>query len=363
MAIFVARMRVRHIIVLLGAAALLYLFAWQTGHDFGAFAVAPARPLPRALAADTRLDGLRRTTTLPEGPEDIALDARGDLYTGTADGHLYVLERGSDRWRAITLTYGRPLGLAFGPDDRWLYVADAERGLMRTDKQGHLERIVDTTADGRDLGLVDDLAVGPDGAVYFTSASDNWPLDAYEGAVLAHDRTGRLFRYRPREQTLELLADSLAFANGVALAPGGDAVYVAQTTDYSVLRYPITADGTVGPAERFAEGLPGFPDGLTFGPRGRLWVALADERDARLDALAAHPLLREAIYKLPEGFGPRPRYRASVIALDTDGRIVDRLGTSGAEDAYRGITNAVWRGDTLWVGSLVERSVAYWVKM
>ena len=352
-------MRVRYILLLLALAALGYLLLWPTGHDFGAFAPEEAPALSPALAGDTRLDGLRRTATLSEGPEDVALDGRGDVYTGTADGHLYVLARGHDDWRAITLTYGRPLGLAFDPSGRWLYVADGERGLMRTDREGHLERIVDTTADGRDLGLVDDLAVAPDGTVYFTSASDNWALADYEGAALAHDRTGRLFRYTPQTRALEVLADGLAFANGVAVAPDADAVYVAQTTDYSVLRFPLAADGSVGAAERFAERLPGFPDGLSFDDAGRLWVALVGERDGRLDAMAPYPWLREAVYKLPEGFKPRPKYRASVVALGAGGRIVDRLGSSGDDDAYRGITNAVWRGDTLWVGSLVERSVAW----
>ena len=354
-------MRVRYIVLLLVLASLAYLFAWPTGHTFEAFEVAEAAALPPELADDTSLDSLRRTGTVQDGPEDIAVDAGGAVYTGTADGHLYVLEPGAERWRAITLTYGRPLGLAFDPSDRWLYVADAERGLMRTDKQGHLEQIVDTTADGRDLGLVDDLAVGRDGAVYFTSASDNWALADYEGAVLAHDRTGRLLRYRPAAKTLDVLDEGLAFANGVAVAPDGRYVYVAQTTDYSVLRYPIAADGAVGPAERFAERLPGFPDGLGFDGRGRLWAAIVDERSGLLDALAPYPRLREATHKLPEGFRPLPRYRASLLALDRDGRIVERLGASDGEDAYRGITNVAWRGDTLWVGSLVERSVGWLV--
>lgn len=350
-------MRVRYIVLLLSVASVAYLALWPVPSDFRAFDAEAAHALPAALQADTRLDSLRRMATVGDGPEDIAIDTRGNLYTGTANGHLWVFEPGAKDWRPITLTYGRPLGLAFSPDERWLYVADATQGLMVTDAAGHLERLVDTFA-GEDLGLVDDLAVAPDGRVYFTSATRHWGLGEVEDAFLAHDRTGRLFRYNPKSRTLDLLADSLAFANGVAVAADGSAVYVAETAGYRVLRLPIAADGTVGAPERFAERLPGFPDGLNFDARGRLWVSLVGPRNELLDRLAGRPLLREAVYKLPEGFKPKAKYRSGLLALDKRGRTVDFLaGSEARREPFAGITNAVWRGDTLYVGSLVERSV------
>ena len=359
-------MRVRHIVLLLAAAALLYLFALPGARSYEAYIVEPPAPPPEALATDARLDELRRFTTIADGPEDVAVDAGGDLYTGTADGTLWTLPADAQMgdWRPVTLTYGRPLGLAFGPADRWLYVADAERGLMRTDKRGHLERIVDEY-DGRDLGLVDDLDVSPEGVVYFTSATTAYGLDDYEGALLAHDRTGRLYAYDTRTRRLSVVLDGLAFPNGVAVAPDGSAVYVALTADYAVLRVPLGGDGAPR-AERFAERLPGFPDGLSFDTRGRLWVSLVAPRSSALDALAGRPVLRRALYRVPEGFKPRPDPESSLVALDGEGRVVDRLGFSGEmserDKPYRSITNAVWRGDTLYVGSLTERAVGYWVR-
>ena len=359
-------MRVRHILLLAAAAALLYLFALPSARPFASFTAEPPAALPAALAADGRLDELRRFTTIAEGPEDVAVDAGGHLYTGTADGTLWTLppDRQMGDWRPITLTYGRPLGLAFGPADRWLYVADAEQGLMRTDKEGHLEQIVGEY-EGRDLGLVDDLDVSPDGVVYFTSATTAYGLDDYEGAILAHDRTGRLYAYDTRDKSLSVVLDGLAFPNGVAVAPDGSAVYVALTADYAVLRVPLNRDGAPR-AERFAERLPGFPDGLSFDDAGRLWVSLVAPRSSVLDALTDRPVLRQAIHRVPEGFKPRPDERSSLLALDDDGVVVDRLGFSGEmrerDKPYRSITNAVWRGDTLYVGSLTERAVGYYVR-
>lgn len=352
-------MRVRHIVLALAVAALLYLFALPSARPFASYAVEPARELPAGLAADARLDGIRRLTTIGDGPEDIAVDAGGHLYTGTAEGNLWTLAPGREDWRPIAVTYGRPLGLAFGPADRWLYVADARQGLMRTDKEGHLERIVDEY-EGEDLGFVDDLAVAPDGTVYFTSASRVWGYEDVEGAILAHDRTGRLYAYDPVAQQLSVVLDSLAFPNGVAVAPDGSAVYVALTSEYAVLRLALGETDGAPRAERFAEGLTGFPDGLDFDGRGRLWVSLARPRDAVLDGLAEYPLLRRAVYRLPEGFKPRPRVGTAMVALGPDGDVVDYLGASAdAREPYVAIANGVWRGDTLYVGSLVERSVGW----
>ena len=337
-------MRVRYIVLLLALTVAAYLCFWPVRTPFRAFDANLATALPAHLAGDTRLDSLRRMATVGDGPEDIAVDSLGNVWTAIENGHVYVFERGALDWRPVTLTYGRPLGLAFSPDERWLYIADATQGLMRTDKLGHLERLIDTL-QGEDLGLVDDLAVAPDGAVYFTSATRHWGVDEVTSAMLAHDRTGRLFRYVPATKRLTVVADSLAFANGVAVAADGTAVYVAETAAYRVLRIPIATDGATGTAERFAERLPGFPDGLNFDDRGRLWVSLVNPRSNTLDDLAGKPFLRELIYKLPADFKPKADYGTAIVALGSRGEIVDYLGASTDHpEPFLAITNAVWRG-------------------
>ena len=352
-------MRVRYIVLYMAVATGLYLTMWPTPVDFAAFEAEASPALTGILAPNDKLAKLKILATAGDGPEDVAVDADGTLYTGVPDGHLLVLEPGAKVWRPITLTYGRPLGLAFDASYRWLYIADAERGLMRTDKLGHLERLIDTFA-GEDLGLVDDLALAPDGSIYFTSATRHWGVGDVKAAILAHERSGRLFRYQPQSRQLSLVADSLSFPNGVAISPDGRWLYVAQTADYDVLRFELDSTATVrGEASRWATQLPGFPDGLNFDGRGRLWVSLVSPRNALLDRLGPWPALREVVWRLPEQFQPQADHLMMIVALDVEGNIIDSFGGhTGQKLPYAAITNAVWRGDTLYLASLSERSLA-----
>jgi sugar lactone lactonase YvrE len=68
-------------------------------------------------------------------------------------------------------------------------------------------------------------------------------------------------------------AGALNFANGLAMRPGEDAVYVCETFAAAVTRIAIRPDGSAGLAEPFATGLPGLPDGIAFDGSGNLIVA------------------------------------------------------------------------------------------
>lgn len=351
-------MRVRYIVLLLILGTLAYLLLWPTGLDFpnASFAEAPA--LSGNLQANEKLNDLATLGTVGDGPEDIAVTADGTVYTGVSNGTLFKKSPTAKEWQAITVTYGRPLGLAFDPVEKWLYIADAINGLMRTDKAGHLERLIDTL-NGQDLGLVDDLAVAENGIVYFTTATTEWDWDEANDAILVANPTGKLLRYTVRSKQLDVLIDDLAFANGVALTPDGSAVLVAETGAYRIKRYGLVGRDS-GRVTTFAENLPGFPDGLNYDQQGKLWVSLPSPRIAMADKLSGKPFLREVVYKLPEQFKPQPIRYGFLVALNTDGAIIESL--HGPDGKYALMTNVVWRGDTAYIGSLIERSIGVFIR-
>jgi gluconolactonase len=74
-----------------------------------------------------------------------------------------------------------------------------------------------------------------------------------------------------------IVADGICFANGLTLDKAEEYLYVAQTMKRNVLRYKITADASLGPAEVYGPkslGDMGFPDGIAFDEAGNLWVTL-----------------------------------------------------------------------------------------
>src|SRR6266545_3444129 len=66
------------------------------------------------------------------GPEDIAVDADGNLYTGIADGRILRLSPDAARVETLADTHGRPLGVEVDPDGD-LIVCDAQRGLLHVE--------------------------------------------------------------------------------------------------------------------------------------------------------------------------------------------------------------------------------------
>ncbi len=64
----------------------------------------------------------------------------------------------------------------------------------------------------------------------------------------------------------------LNFANGLAMGPDGQSVFVCETFARAITRIAITPDGSPGEVTRFADDLPGLPDGIAFDRAGHLLV-------------------------------------------------------------------------------------------
>jgi sugar lactone lactonase YvrE len=298
------------------------------------------------------LPPVRRLEVDGHAPEDVMVDQAGQVVTGVDDGR--VLRVGPGRVEVVADTGGRPLGIELLGDGR-LLVCDARRGLLAVDPAtAAVEVLVDRVAD-EPMRFCNNAAVAADGTVYFSDSSRRFGIDHWRADLLEHSGTGRLLRRDPGG-AVEVLLDGLQFANGVALAGDESFVAVAETGAYRLTRLWLQG-GRAGSSDLLADNLPGFPDNLSTGPGGLLWVALGSPRNRMLDRLhRRHPALRRAVWALPERAQPKPARTLWVLAVDAGGAVVHDL--QGPGDDYTMVTGVREHGGRLYLGSLAERAVA-----
>jgi sugar lactone lactonase YvrE len=211
------------------------------------------------------------------GPEDVAVDGAGNAITGLADGRILRVAPDGQHVDVLADTEGRPLGIEVDPDGNVL-VCDARRGVLGVEASSGNVRTVLDGVDGAPFVFCNNGAVARDGTVYFTDSSTRFGVDNYRGELLAHTGTGRLLR-RAVDGTVDVLLDGLHFANGVALAPDEASVVVAEMGRYRLMRLWLSG-ARAGESDVLVDNLPGFPDNISTGTDGLVWVALPSWRPA-----------------------------------------------------------------------------------
>ncbi|WP_417515978.1 SMP-30/gluconolactonase/LRE family protein [Marinobacter sp.] len=281
------------------------------------------------------------------GPEDTTVNADGVVFAGTQDGYIVrVFPDGRvENWVS---TEGRPLGMVFDQDGN-LIVADAWKGLLSITPDGDIT-VLSTEAEGVPFRFTDDVDIAADGRIYFTDASSRFYQPDYQLDLLEMRPHGRLLRYSPETGETEVILGDMHFANGVAVAPDGDFVLVNETWKYRVHRYWLTGP-KAGQTEVFADNLPGFPDNLAVDEKGRFWVAFPALRNASIDTLHPHPLLKELVAKLPSSLQPAPQEYGLVVAFDRDGEVITSLHDPRGTHLQE-ITSVNPHGGHLYFGSL-----------
>ena len=103
--------------------------------------------------------------------------------------------------------------------------------------------------------------------------------------------------------------------------------------------------------------LRGYPDNLTRGRDGRIWLGLVKPRGAAVDKLSAQPILRKVVMRLPKSLWPIPPAYGHVIAFDEAGKIVADLQDPGG--TYPETTGVLETVDRLYIQSLHAKSLAW----
>ena len=181
----------RRFVLLLTAAIaplLLYLLLWPVPISPQAWTPTAAPTLSGPYQQSSLLAGTERLS-LGEGfaPEDVAVASDGRIYTGMDDGRIMRLQANGTRPEVLANTHGRPLGLKFDSPGN-LIVADANKGLLSVAPDGSIT-VLTTESDGIAFRCTNDLDIAADGTIYFTDASDKFPLSNYKADLLEMEGT------------------------------------------------------------------------------------------------------------------------------------------------------------------------------
>lgn len=306
-----------------------------------------------------------------EGPEHVALGCDDKLYAATASGAILRMNLDGTAQEIFVRTGGRVLGFDFDNAGN-LIAADAMRGMLLIAPDRSIHKLVDTV-NGHRLHYPNSVVVASNGKVYITDSSSRFAPSVwgstFEASVLdivEQFATGRVLEYDPQSQTARIVAKGLSFANGIALSQNEQTIFVNETGRYRVWKIAVSANdldvsrGTSAQAQILFDNLPGYPDNLTRGMDGRIWLGFAKPRNAIIDLLSDRPFLRKMILRFPRALWPMPKAYGHVIAFKEDGEITHDLQDPAG--AYPETTGIIETSDRLYVQSLHASKLGWLAK-
>ncbi|HYR24224.1 MAG TPA: SMP-30/gluconolactonase/LRE family protein [Aquabacterium sp.] len=362
-------------------AAVAYLAFWPVAITPQAWSPPANAGYVGAHEVNGQLAGLKQIALARAqvGPEFI-LAHDGQLYTGLANGDVLRLQPDGGGQTVVVNTGGRPLGLDVDAQGR-LLVADALKGLLRVRGEGaqaQVETLVSTVpqpvADDP-VRYADAVKVGPDGTIWLTDASRRFGAQAWGGTfeasvldILEHSCSGRLIALDPATGRARVVLDGLCFPNGMAFSADGRHLFLSETGTYRILKVEVARLATLQPATAAAalqqgvatvllDNLPGYPDNLSRGEGGRLWVGLTKPRSPVIDLAGPYPFIRSLTLRLPRAWWPVPKAYGHLIAFDESGKVVDDLQDPAG--GYPETTAAVELDGRLFVQSLHAHSIGW----
>ncbi len=350
--------RVLHVILVVFAILLAFLSFAPVGIEPVAWQPqTPPSSESGPYARNDLLKGIERIAKdIGKGPEAVAFDDQGRIYTGFVDGRVARFEPDGSGYTLLANTGGRPLGVLVHPDGS-VIVCDANRGLLQVGQDGKVT-VLSAEAEGVPFRFTDDLAITKDGSkVFFTDASSKFGARQVTEDILEHGGHGRFQVYDFKTGKTGVLMKDLQFANGVALGPDEAFVLVNETGSYRIWRHWLKGE-KAGNTDIFAANLPGFPDNITFNGKDRFWVAIYAPRTPIADRLAPYPGARKVVMRALK-FLPQPvKAQAFALAFASDGKLAANLQYDGS-DAYFPITSVREHPNGyLYFGSLTADSLA-----
>jgi gluconolactonase len=205
---------------------------------------------------------------VPGYSEGVVIDADGAVYLSDVY-HGVIYRIGREGEARVWATTGAPNGHKILSDGTHLVCDGSQRAVLRLDATGKILGKAASEYEGKPLRSPNDLTLDPRGGFYFTDP----------GGSNVQNPIGTVYYVDVRGE-IHLVADGLAFPNGIALRPDGKTLLVGESNHNRILSYDVVAPGKVGKMRVFAnlptkqgEQIANEPDGICLDADGNLYVA------------------------------------------------------------------------------------------
>jgi sugar lactone lactonase YvrE len=203
----------------------------------------------------------------PEGPRW----HDGSLWFSDMFGLAVVRVDPSGSSEEIVDVPGQPSGLGWLPDGRMLVVSMEDRKVLRLDPDGlveHADLSAVATASCNDM-VVDRL-----GRAYV----GNFGGDLRRGVPPAPASLALAYA----DGRVTAVADDLCFANGMAICPDGQTLFVAESMSVPprISAFDICSEGQLTNRRVVAEFETEAPDGICLDAEGAVWIASPNTKEA-----------------------------------------------------------------------------------
>jgi gluconolactonase len=215
-------------------------------------------PIPPGAVVEKVAGGFQFT----EGP----VWRGGGLYFSDINGntvYLWTAQAGAKPYLAPS---GNANGLAFDLNGRLLLALQGGRKVIRLEPDG-TQTLLAERYTGKRLNSPNDLAVRPDGAVFFT--------DPPYGISAGQAELGfsGIYRIGP-SGNLQLLDKTLSRPNGIVFSPDGKKLFVSDAEVRVIYVWDVVSDSLLSNRRQFASIQPaGYADGMKADASGNLYVA------------------------------------------------------------------------------------------
>jgi len=234
-------------------------------HRLLALALAPALVARADLPPQAAVKPVK-VAEVPGYCEGIVFDRAGVGYVSdTQHGTIYSVT--TDGKTAVWAKTTAPNGHKILKDGTHL-VCD-KGAVLHLDAAGTRLADASNECDGKPLRAPNDLTIDPGGGFYFTDP----------GGSNRQNPIGTVHYVDPQGKT-HLVAQGLAFPNGVVLRPDGKTLVVGESERNRVLAYPVISPGKLGPQQVFAnlpskqgDQIENAPDGMALDEDGNLFIA------------------------------------------------------------------------------------------